>query len=107
MHWQILAAKYSMPPGRPILERLQVTCNLVVFELVDFLALFVLGMLNVGLLLGTDVAVLAGAVFLAIHPYLPGIKAAYFPVGQGAVLDAIFNALVLVDVALHISLHAL
>src|SRR5882672_7222467 len=80
---------------------------LVVLLLVDVLALLVLGLLDALLLVRTHVAVRAGARFGAVGPRLAVLELADFAVRELARLHALLDALLLVDVALHVGLHAL
>ena len=73
----------------------------------DTLALVVLAALDARLLVGADVAIRSRGSFLAVDVRLAALEASDFLVRQGLVLDALLDALLLIDVALHVGLHAL
>ena len=79
----------------------------VVLLAIDVLALVVIGPLHTRLLVGSDMAVAAGVGFGLGHLGLAVLELGHLAVGQRAVLHAALDALLLVDVALHIGLHAL
>src|SRR5262245_17340477 len=84
-----------------------VTLLLVVLLFVDATALAVLGLLDALLLTGVDVAVGTGAGFHAVDLRLAALEARGFLIREAARLHALLDALLLVDVALHVGLHAL
>src|SRR6516225_7869564 len=79
----------------------------VVLLAVDAAAGAVLGAHDPILFTRADVAVTAGAGLAVVHVSLASLQAGCLAVGQRAVLYAIADALLLVDIALDIGLHAL
>src|SRR5437762_19323 len=79
----------------------------VVLLFVDAAALAVLGPLDAALLARTDLAVSARARFRAVDARLAALETRGFAVGEAARLHALLDALLLVDVALYVGLHAL
>src|SRR2546421_4940972 len=79
----------------------------VVLLFVDAAALAVLGLLDAALLARADLAVGAGARFLAVDARFAALEARGFAVGEAARLHALLDALLLIDVALDVGLHAL
>src|SRR5205085_4726273 len=73
----------------------------------DALALAILGALDPALFLRAHMAVAAGRRFLAIDTRLAALELGHLAIRERTVLDAAFDALLLIDVALHIGLHAL
>src|SRR6267143_1137250 len=74
---------------------------------VDAAALAVLGPLDAALLARTDLAVGTGARFGPVDARFAALKPGGFAVGEAARLHALLDALLLVDVALDVGLHAL
>src|SRR5438874_2360282 len=79
----------------------------VVLLFVDAAALAVLGLLDAALLARANLAVGAGARFLAVDARFAALEARGFAVGEAARLHALLDALLLIDVALDVGLHAL
>src|SRR6185369_16355478 len=79
----------------------------VVLLVVDAVALLVLAALHLLLFLRADMAITAGDVFLVVDLGLAALELGRLMLGQRAVLHARLDALLLVDVALHVGLHAL
>src|SRR5919201_4307325 len=79
----------------------------VVLLAVDAAALAVFGALDAPLLARPDLAVGARPRFLAIDARFAALEARRFAVGEAARLHALLDPLLLVDVALDVSLHAL
>ena len=73
----------------------------------DPLALVVLAALDARLLVCADVAIPSRGGFLAVDVRLAALEASDFLVRLGLVLDALLDALLLIDVALRVGLHAL
>jgi hypothetical protein len=74
---------------------------------VDAGALAVFGALNPPLFACANMAVGRRIGLLAIHMGLAPLQSTNFVVGRRAVADAVGNPLLLIDIALHIRLHAL
>src|SRR5712664_3482535 len=79
----------------------------VVLFAVDALALPVLCVLDAPLLVRPDLCVGACARLGPVDPRLTALELSSFAVGELPRLDALLDALLLVDVALHVRLHAL
>src|SRR5205823_5861873 len=79
----------------------------VVLLAADLVALAVLVLLDAPLLARTDFAVGAGARFEARVACLAALELGRFAGGEAARLHAVLDAVLLVDVALHVGLHAL
>src|SRR3954465_11828745 len=73
----------------------------------DAAAFAVLGVLHAPLLVRVDVTVGADARFLLADARLAVLEAAGFAGGEAARLHALLDTALLVDVALHVGLHAL
>ena len=76
----------------------------VVLLVVDARALAVVGTDDATLFAGTDVAVRARAGFALVDMRLAALEAGRLVVRQGTALDAVVDALLLVDVALRVGL---
>jgi len=74
---------------------------------VDPAALVILRRLYMLLFAAAEVTVGAGARFLAVHVRLAFLEIPDLAIGQLARLNALLDALLLIDVALHVRLHAL
>src|SRR5919205_2884335 len=79
----------------------------VVLLAVDAAALAVLRLLDAPLLARTDVIVGSGARFLALDARFAALKLRGLAVGEAAGAHALLDALLLIDVALDVDLHAL
>src|SRR6185295_4939359 len=97
--WMSTPRWYCQRAGPPLLP--------VVLLAVDALALPVLGALHALLVLRAGVAVGAGARLPLRRLRLATLQPAGLARGQAARLHALLDALLLVDVALHVRLHAL
>lgn len=64
-------------------------------------------MLDARLLSGTDVTIGSNSGLFTIDARLAPLKVCSFFIGERAGLDTLLNAVLLIDVALHIRLHAL
>lgn len=110
MTWSIPRTKSGnpareFPPSRDSLR--SVPHVAVVLVVKDVVALVILRHLDTPLLTRSHMAVGTGARLQSIDPCLAAFKLADFAVGELARSDALFDAVLLVDVALHIGLHAL
>ena len=79
----------------------------VVFLMVDACTLMMLGPLQALLLNAPDVAITPCASFHAVGVRLSAFEAASFALRQRAVVEPLLDALLLIDVALHVGLHPL
>src|ERR1700761_3505865 len=80
---------------------------IVVLLAVDAGALMILGAWDVSLRGSANVSIRRGIGFLAGGPRLAALERPGLTVGQGTAVDTILNALLLVDVTLHVRLHSL
>ena len=72
------------------------------FFSVDLLVLVILRMLDTTLFSGANVTIGSSAGFFAIDACLPTLEGRGFFLGEFARLDALLNAALLIDIALHI-----
>lgn len=79
----------------------------VVLLSINVTALDILTMLDTSLFTRADMAVRAGPRFRTIHPRLAAFESCRFRIRQLARLDALFNAVLLIDIPLYVGLHAL
>jgi hypothetical protein len=80
---------------------------LVVFLVIDACALVMLGPLQALLLKAPDMAIAACVGFHAVGVRLSAFEAAGFALRQRTAVEALLDALLLIDVALHVGLHPL
>ena len=79
----------------------------VVLLSIDLVALLILSMLDASLFSGTDVTIGSNSGLLTIDVRLASLKVCGFFVSERAGLDTLLDTVLLIDVALHIGLHAL
>ena len=73
----------------------------------DMPALHILPMLDAGLLACIHVAICSRPCFRPIHTGLAPFQLRRFPIGEPAGLNALLNPILLIDIPLHVALHAL
>src|SRR4051812_46035891 len=93
--------------GRAHAAMLALLLLAVVLLAVDTAAFAVLGLLHARLLVRSNFAVGPGARFLLADMRFAALEATCFARGQAAALHALLDAALLVDIALHVGLHAL
>src|SRR4051794_7305657 len=93
--------------GRAHAAMLALLLLAVVLLAMDAMAFAVLGLLDALLLVRADFAIGAGARFLLADTRFTTLEAARFARGQAARLHALLDAALLIDVPLHVGLHAL